>query len=84
VAGLLVIFASVAAVRADTRSWFTLPGEIHLARISLPPGSYRGRIEFYGSGGGLLQSSELQIALGKGEKRYLSRHWIPTNLEVRP
>jgi hypothetical protein len=83
-AGLLVNIAAVAAERADTRSWFTLPGEIHLARISLPPGSYRGRIEFYGSGGGLLQSSELQIALGKGEKRYLSRHWIPTNLEVRP
>jgi len=83
-AGLLVNIAAVAAERADTRSWFTLPGEIHLARISLPPGNYRGRIEFHGSGGGVLQSSEFQIALGKGEKRYLSRHWIPTNLEVRP
>jgi hypothetical protein len=82
--GLAVNIAGVVSERADTRSWFTLPGEIHLARLSLPPGNYRGRIELYGSGGGVLQSSEFQIALGKGEKRYLSRHWIPTNLEVRP
>jgi len=82
--GAVVNIAAVLTERADTRSWFTLPGEIHLARISLPPGNYRGRIEFYGRGGGVLQSSEFQIALGKGEKRYLSRHWIPNDLEVRP
>jgi hypothetical protein len=83
-AGLLVNVAAVAAERADTRSWFTLPGEIHLARLPLPPGKYRGRIELYGRGGSVLQSSDFEVALGKGEKRYLSRHWIPTNLEVRP
>lgn len=82
--GAAVNIAAMFTERADTRSWFTLPGEIHLARISLPPGDYRGRIELYGQGGGVLQSSEFQITLGKGEKRYLSRHWIPTNLEVRP
>jgi hypothetical protein len=82
--GAAVNIAAMFTERADTRSWFTLPGEIHLARISLPPGDYRGRIEFYGHGGGVLQSSEFQITLVKGEKRYLSRHWIPTNLEVRP
>jgi hypothetical protein len=70
--------------RADTRSWFTLPGEIHLARVSLPPGNYRGRIELYGRAGGLLQSSDFQVVLAKGEKTYMSRHWVPTNLEVRP
>lgn len=82
--GAAVNIAAMFTERADTRSWFTLPGEIHLARISLPPGDYRGRIEFYGHGGGVIQSSEFQITLGKGEKRYLSRHWVPTNLEVRP
>lgn len=82
--GAAVNIAALFTERADTRSWFTLPGEIHLARISLPPGDYRGRIEFHGHGGGVLQSSEFQITLGKGEKKYMSRHWIPTNLEVRP
>jgi len=83
-AGLAVNIAAVLTERADTRSWFTLPGEIHLARLSLPPGRYRGRIEFHGHSGAVLQSSEFQVELGKGEKRYMSRHWIPTNLEVRP
>jgi len=83
-AGLAINIAAVLTERADTRSWFTLPGEIHLARISLPPGNYRGRIELYGRGGGLLQSSDFQVALAKGEKTYMSRHWVPTNLEVRP
>jgi len=82
--GAAVNIAAIFTERADTRSWFTLPGEIHLARISLPPGDYRGRIDFYGHGGGVLQSSEFQVTLGKGEKRYMSRHWVPTNLEVRP
>jgi hypothetical protein len=83
-AGLAVNFAAMLTERADTRSWFTLPGEIHLARMSLPPGEYSVRIEFRGRDEGVLQSSELRIALGKGEKKYLSRHWIPTNLEVIP
>lgn len=83
-AGLAINIAAVLSERADTRSWFTLPGEIHLARLSLPAGSYRGRIELYGPGGNLLQSSVFDVALAKGEKRYMSRHWIPTNLEVRP
>ena len=83
-AGLAINIVAVLSERADTRSWFTLPGEIHLARLSLPPGSYRGRIELYGPGGNLLQSSVFDVALAKGEKRYMSRHWIPTNLEVRP
>jgi uncharacterized protein len=83
-AGLAVNIAAVLTERADTRSWFTLPGEIHLARLSLPPGQYRGRIEFRGHDGAMLQSSEFQVELGKGEKRYLSWHWVPTNLEVRP
>ena len=82
--GAAVNIAAIFTERADTRSWFTLPGEIHLARIALPPGDYRGRIEFHGHGGGVLQSSEFQITLVKGEKRYLSRHWIPTNFEGRP
>jgi hypothetical protein len=70
--------------RADTRSWFTLPGEIHLARLSLPPGDYNVRVELRGHDQGVLDSREIKIALRKGEKKYVSRHWIPTNLEVRP
>jgi len=82
--GLAVNLAGVLTERADTRSWFTLPGEIHLARLPLPPGEYKLKIELHGRDERVLDSSEIKITLRKGEKKYLSRHWIPTNLEVKP
>jgi len=82
--GLAVNIAAVLTERADTRSWFTLPGEIHLARLPLPPGEYNLKIELHGRDERVLGVSEIKVALRKGEKRYVSKHWIPTNLEVRP
>ncbi|HEY6240579.1 MAG TPA: hypothetical protein VIW78_07045 [Burkholderiales bacterium] len=82
--GLAVNVAGVLTERADTRSWFTLPGEIHLARLALPPGEYRLKIELHGRDERVLDSSEIKVTLRKGEKKYVSRHWIPTNLEVKP
>jgi uncharacterized protein len=84
VAGLAINLAAVFTERADTRSWFTLPGEIHLARLSLPPGEHSVRIELHGRDRGVLDSSEIKVALRKGEKKYVSQHWVPTNIEVRP
>ena len=40
IGSLLVRVASVATERADTRSWLTLPANVQLARLALPPGSY--------------------------------------------
>jgi len=82
--GLAVNVAGVLTERADTRSWFTLPGEIHLARLALPPGDYKLKIELRGRDERVLDTSEIKIAIRKGEKKYVSRHWIPTNLEVKP
>ena len=82
--GLAVNLAGVFTERADTRSWFTLPGEIHLARLPLPPGEYKVKVELHGRDERVLDSSEIKVTLRKGEKKYLSRHWIPTNLEVKP
>ena len=82
--GLAVNVAGVLTERADTRSWFTLPGEIHLTRLALPPGEYKLKIELHGHDDRVLDSSEIKITLRSGEKKYVSRHWIPTNLEVKP
>jgi hypothetical protein len=82
--GLAVNVAGVLTERADTRSWFTLPGEIHLARLPLPPGEYKLKIELHGRDDRVLDTSEIKIVIRKGEKKYVSRHWIPTNLEVKP
>jgi hypothetical protein len=81
---LLVNVAAVATERADTRSWFTLPGEIHLARLPLPPGDHTLKLELHARDGHVLYSDEIKVTLRKGEKKYLSRHWIPSTLEVRP
>lgn len=45
VAGRLANFAGNALERADTRSWSLLPDRISVARVSLPPGEHRVRIE---------------------------------------
>ena len=82
--GLAVNMAAILTERADTRSWFTLPGEIHLARLALPPGDYNLKLELHGRDDHVLDSGEIKVTLRKGEKKYFSRHWIPTNLEVRP
>jgi hypothetical protein len=42
------------------------------------------RIELHGRDQRVLDSSEIKVSLRKGEKKYVSRHWIPTNIEVRP
>ncbi len=44
-AGLLVNMVNVMTERADTRSWLTLPGEIHMARLSLPAGRHDLELE---------------------------------------
>lgn len=82
--GLLVNVAGVVTERADTRSWFTLPGEIYLARLPLPPGEHALKLELHARDGHLINSSEIKVTLRKGEKKYLSRHWIPSTLEIRP
>jgi uncharacterized protein len=82
--GLAVNLTGVLTERADTRSWFTLPGEIHLARFALPPGEYKVKLDLHGRDESVLESREIKISLRKGEKKYLSQHWVPTNLEVRP
>ncbi len=75
-AGLAVEVAGVLTERADTRSWATLPRDIQVARLALPPGTYRIKVELMGSGAQAVKSFELQdIVVRPGRKTYLSRHW---------
>ena len=53
-------------------------------RLPLSPGEYKLKVELHGRDERVLDSSEIKVTLRKGEKKYLSRHWIPTNLEVKP
>jgi len=82
--GVAVNIANTLTERADTRSWFTLPREIQLARIALPPGQYTARVDLVGSTGQVLHSEDIRVTLREGEKSYISRHWVPFYQEVRP
>jgi len=82
--GVAVNIANTLTERADTRSWFTLPGQIQLARIALPPGQYTARVDLVGSTGQVFHTEDVRITLREGEKTYISRHWVPSDPGVRP
>jgi hypothetical protein len=76
--GLLTKGLAVASEEADTRSWQTLPDEIHLARVWVPPGRYQVQS---GPIGGLhdpLTSETMRtLSLGPGETAVLLQRVMP-------
>ncbi|MFH1843659.1 MAG: hypothetical protein ABIF77_10695 [bacterium] len=47
VAGIIANIFGAATETADTRSWLTLPGQIALVRLELPPGQYDLQVELF-------------------------------------
>lgn len=81
-AGLLgavaVQVAAYATERADTRSWLTLPAQIYMARLSLPPGSYKVKVELLGASDEVVDTREYPgIVINKARKTFFTQHWIP-------
>ena len=73
-AGLGCVAAKTAAAvseEADKRSWRTLPDEIHLSRMWIPPGQYHIRIRSHpGVGQGGKKQPDQTITLREGETRF--------------
>lgn len=77
IGSILVRIAAVATERADTRSWLTLPSNIQLARLSLPPGDYSVTIDLLGAGGQLVATEEYSgVIISEKRKTYLTQHWV--------
>jgi hypothetical protein len=75
--------AAVASERADTRSWLTLPSNIQLARMSLPPGSYNVKVELLGTNQQVVATQNYPgIVVKKSHKTFLSEHWVPNQISV--
>ncbi|MBI5430002.1 MAG: hypothetical protein HY938_06030 [Nitrosomonadales bacterium] len=73
----VVRVAAMATERADTRSWLTLPANVQLARLALPPGSYTVRVDLLGAGEQVIASSEYpEVIIGEKRKTYLTQHWV--------
>lgn len=78
IGSIAVRVASVATERADTRSWLTLPAEIQMARLHLPPGQYTIKVELLDAGGQTVATREYPgIAITEGHMTYLTEHWTP-------
>jgi len=75
--GLLTKGLAVASEESDKRSWLTLPDEIHLARVWVPPGRY----QVQRLGGGSLEALNPEVmrtlSLGPGETTVLLQRMMP-------
>lgn len=79
-----VEIAAFATERADTRSWVTLPRNIYLARLALPPGRHTVRVELYGDSSWFFAARDYpDVEVRPGRKTYLSQYWIPYLLGPR-
>ena len=75
--------AAIATERADTRSWLTLPSNIQLARLALPPGSYSVKVELLGMNKQVVATQDYPgIVIRKDHKTFLSEHWVPNQLST--
>ena len=76
--GLLTKGLAVASEEADTRSWQTLPDEIHLARVWVPPGRYQVQSEPIGGLHDPLKPEAMRtLSLGPGETAVLLQRVMP-------
>ena len=80
--GLLVALLTkglaVASEEADKRSWQTLPDEIHLARVWVPPGLYQVQSELIGGLQDALKPEAMRtLSLGPGETAVLLQRVMP-------
>lgn len=74
--GLLVNLAGVISEQADTRSWSSLPAQIHLGRMSLAPGAYKAQLELLDNSGKLIHTQDLgNLSITQGKTIYLAFHW---------
>jgi hypothetical protein len=76
--GLLTKGLAVASEEADKRSWQTLPDEIHLARVWVPPGLYQVQNRLGGESYDPLKPEAMRtLFLGPGETTVLLQRVMP-------
>jgi hypothetical protein len=70
--GILFSVLSNLTEKADTRSWFTLPAEIRMASLFLPPGEHDIKLVLYDNAGRPIDEHLFEkVQINKGERTYL-------------
>ncbi|MBI4400396.1 MAG: hypothetical protein HY581_02050 [Nitrospirae bacterium] len=76
--GSLAKALAVGSEEADKRSWRTLPDEVQIARLWVPPGAYELRVRPVGRNGGVVgQVSVHAVTLQEGETRVFTERVVP-------
>jgi len=81
--GFLATAINVATEQADTRSWTTLPQNIQLARVRLPEGLNKVKIEIYNAAGALVDIIEKNVQVKSGKSVFLTEHWVVPNMTLK-
>ncbi len=69
--------ATNASERADTRSWSLLPGNIQMARLSLPAGKHDVTATYYSASGNVLDTREFKdVEVKAGRKAFVSDYFL--------
>ena len=72
VAGMLVSALGAATEKADTRQWFTLPAEVRMTRLFLPPGTQDIKLLFRDGYGNIIGEHVFeQVRLERGGRVFL-------------
>lgn len=75
---LLAHTLAVGTEEADKRSWRTLPDEVQIARLWVPPGSYELRIRSVGRNGERVGREAVHpVILKAGETRFITERVLP-------
>ncbi len=75
--GFITKLAGSVTEQADTRSWRTLPDEIQLARVRVPPGIYELHVRHVGRNGRVLDEKTLpSVEILAGKLKILSHRTV--------
>ena len=74
--GLIGSIAANVSERADTRSWSLLPGNIQMARLSLPVGKHDVTATYYGANGNVIGTREFKGVEIKSKRAFISDYFM--------
>ena len=75
--GILLSLAGALTDQPDTRIWNTLPDDIQMARLNLPPGSYTLRVQLRSRNGGITKTQTYDnIVILPGQMTFTTLHWV--------
>ncbi|HEX6551006.1 MAG TPA: hypothetical protein VF117_10070 [Gammaproteobacteria bacterium] len=73
--GMLLSFIGTAVDQADTRIWNTLPDDIQLARLRLPPGKYELTVSLHGRNGNIVDNKSFDdVVIKPGRITFTAWH----------